>query len=262
MTSPDQSTLRRAIVTPDAAPPTGLSDGHGRPAGRRFSVYRNNVAASLIDALRSGFPAVEKLIGEANFTNVARLYARDNPPDTPLLMHYGASFPTYLDGFGPLSHIGYLADVARLEQALRRAYHAADSTSISASTLHDMSLDSLMNSKVALTPATILLRSDWPVHAIWAYTLDPGNSPKPQATPQNVLITRPEFDPTPAPLPPGGAEFIAALMRGETFGQAHTHAAATTATFDLTRTLSLLLSGGAISEINMKNDHEQTVFKV
>lgn len=262
MTSPDQNALHHAITSPDAPPPRGLSDGRGRPAGRRFSVYRNNVAVSLIDALRAGFPAVAKLIGDRNFTNVARVYAQDNPPESPLLMHYGAGFPAFLEGFEPLLHIGYLADVARLEQALRRAYHAADSFPVSASGLQDTPLDLLMNSSATLAPGTDVHRSAWPVHAIWSYALDPDNSPKPQASPQNVLITRPEFDPVAAPLPPGGADFIAALMRGETFGEAHAHAAATPAQFDLTHTLGMLMTGGAIIEINLKSDHEQTVFTI
>ena len=41
--------------------------------------------------------------------------------------------------------------------------------------------------------ATRLIRSRHPVHAIWAYTME--NGPKPQAGGQNVLISRPEYDP-------------------------------------------------------------------
>lgn len=255
MTAPDQRALRDAIVTPDMPAPPGLSDGHARPAGRRFSVYRNNVTVSLTDALRSGFPAIASLIGDDNFAFMAKAYAKNYPPGSPLLMLYGATFPAFLERSKPLSHIGYLGDVARLEHALRRSYHAADSDAMPVRIMQDIPLNSLMNASVGISAATVLLRSAWPVHSIWAYALDPGN-PKPQAIPQNVLITRPEFDPMVAPLPAGSADFIDALIRGRTLARAHSDAMATTPAFDLAATLSLLLNGGAIIEINMKSDNE------
>ena len=42
-----QSDFTAAILDPDAPVPPGLLDPEGRPAGKRFNVYRNNLAASL-----------------------------------------------------------------------------------------------------------------------------------------------------------------------------------------------------------------------
>jgi len=255
MTAPDQRALRDAIVTPGMPTPPGLSDGHARPAGRRFSVYRNNVTVSLTDALRSGFPATVSLVGDEHFSLLAKAYAIENPPDSPILMQYGATFPAFLERCERLSHIGYLGDVARLEHALRQSYHAADSDAVPVRTMQDIPLNSLMNASVGISAATVLLRSAWPIHAIWAFALEPAN-PKPPAIPQNVLITRPEFDPMVTPLPAGGADFIDALSCGRTLARAHADAISTTPAFDLAATLGLLLNGGAITAINMKNDNE------
>ena len=49
MTVP-QDDFVAALLRPDADVPLGLSDPEGRPAGKRFNVYRNNVAVSLKDA--------------------------------------------------------------------------------------------------------------------------------------------------------------------------------------------------------------------
>ncbi len=180
--SVDQAMFRRAMLAPDQPVPEGLTDGVGRPAGRRFAVYRNNVAVSLTEALETGFPAIRGLIGEENFKKVAGLYLRAHTPASPLMMQYGADFPQFLSDFQPLSHIGYLADVAQLELALRQSYHAADAAPLDAARLDGLPPERLFAARFTLAPALRLIRSPWPLHAIWAYATQPG-APKPHPTP-------------------------------------------------------------------------------
>lgn len=226
--------------------PDGLTDGAGRPAGRRYNVYRNNIAVALSDALAAGFPAVAKLIGPENFSRAAGIYLRAAPPDTPLMMHYGAGFADFLDGIEALRSIGYLGDVARLEYAQRCSYHADDAPDFDVTRLASWDEDSLMASRLSMAPATLVLCSRWPVLSIYRYTLTPG-SPKPEAQPQDVLITRPSFDPALSVLPTGGAAFVDALTKGETFGAALQAAGQD---FDLSATLGLLLQQSAFSDLS------------
>jgi hypothetical protein len=240
-----------ALVNPDLPVPAGLQDGKGRPAGRRFNVYRNNVTVSLMQALEQGFPAVAKLLGPQNFANVARAFVKDNPPQSQLMMHYGEAFPAFLAGLPAVAHLGYLADVARLELAIRRAYHAADSTPLDPATLGALSPDTLAATAFHIAPSVQPLASAWPVHAIWTYTIVPG-SPKPQAAPQDVLVTRPDFDPEPHALATGGAAFVTALMDGKSLSAAHDHALSVNPQFDPTETLGLLIAGGAIAALRLE----------
>ena len=235
-----------ALMDPDRPVPQGLQDGAGRPAGRRFNVYRNNVTASLIAALEQGFPAVSKLLGAQNFTGLARAFVQANPPRSRLMMHYGADFPTFLDATPQLAHLGYLGDVARLELALRRSYHAADSTPLDPAALAAIPPDALATTTLTLAPATEVIPSPWPLHAIWAFTMIPG-SPKPPPQPQDVLITRPDFDPVAHPMPKGGAAFVAALREGATLGAAHEAGMARNDSFDPAPILGLLIAGAAIT---------------
>ena len=68
--------------------------------------------------------------------------------------------------------------------------------------------------------------------------------------PQDVLITRPEFDPVLTPLPDGGAVFIDALISGKSFGTALGLATSKQPNFDLTTTLGALVAGGAMTDIS------------
>lgn len=239
-----QTDFVQSLLDPDAAVPDGLVNPDGAKAAKRFDVYRNNVAHSLTEALETAFPVIVKLVGAANFKVLAGVYLRRHPPLSALMMHYGAEMPDFLAGFEPVKSLLYLADVARLELALRESYHAADATPLNPNELQAMPAERLMASRVTFAPAVRLVRSRWPVHSIWARNMDSG--PKPGTLGENVLITRPEFDPVMTVLPPGGGSFIAGLIKGETFGAALDTATAAAPEFDLSATLGALLAGGAI----------------
>ncbi|MFD1160109.1 HvfC/BufC N-terminal domain-containing protein [Roseovarius aestuarii] len=248
-----QTTFHTALLDPSQAVPGGLSDGLGQPAGSRFSVYRNNVAVSLTEALELSFPAIAKLLGEQNFKGLSGIFLRQHPPETPIMMQYGAAFPDFLAGIEQLSHIGYLPDVARLEQAVRVSYHSADATPIDPEDLQALAPDALASARFDLAPSVRLVRSSWPIHQIWAYNLEDG-APKPTGGAQDVLIHRPEFDPEVIPISPGTADFIAAMMRGEMLADANESAQAAHDTFDLSQALGLLLSAQAITHITTGDD--------
>lgn len=239
-----QTEFRAAILNPDLAVPAGLVDPQGRPAGRRFSVYRNNVTVSLTEALRQAFPVVRALVGDDFFTAMAREHLRAHPPTSPMMMFYGGDMPEFLASFPPVRHLGYLPDVARLELAMRCSYHAADAAPLPPEALQ-IAPDVLMGVTLQFAPAVQLLRSDWPIHSIWMANARQGTPPKATVA-EDVLIVRRDFDPDPMLLPKGAAGFVAALMAGQTFGAAFEVAGS----LDLTATLGILLNGDAIVGIN------------
>ena len=244
----DQTTFRQALLDPDAVRPDGLSDGRGQPAGRRFDVYRNNVAVSLTEALEVGFPVIRKLVGQGNFKLLASAYLRLHPPRSPLMMHFGADMPSFLAEFEPTRQTGYLPDVARLELAIRQSYHAADAEPISPAELEAMSPEALTGASVRLAPSLRLVRSPWPIFSIWRFNVEEGaQSPKMAA--EDVFVSRPDLDPVPRSLPSGGAEFITALLTGATFGDAMDKASEASRDFDLSAVLTLLVEMKTLIEI-------------
>ena len=246
-----QNLFVSALLDASAAIPDGLSDAQSRPAGRRFNVYRNNVVVSLTEALHTAFPATAALLGKANMDGLSGQFLRQNPPSSPLLMFYGDGFPEFLAAIPQLEKMGYLPDLARMELALRHAYHAADASPIDAQTLADLAPEDLMNTRLTLAPAVQVLTSQWPLHDIWCLGNDP-NAPKPRAIAQDILITRPEFDPIASVLPTGGATWIAAIQSGQSIGGAHEQTTTHTPDFDLGATLALLIQGNAITTLTTK----------
>jgi len=235
-----QSAFHTALLAPDAPVPPGLTDPKGRPAGRRFDVYRNNVVVSLSEALAEAFPTVRSLVGEEFFTATAGVFVRAHPPRDPRLATWGAEFPAFLAGFPPAANLLYLPDVARLDQALRESYHAADAAPAPPEALARIT----ENSRLTLAPALRLVASPYPIHAIRAHARGAGPKPKPGA--EAVLITRPEYDPKLTLLEPGAEPFLAALLTGAPFGTA---IEAAPEGFDSTATLTALISGQAITEV-------------
>ena len=241
----DQTQFRAALLDATLPAPADVLDPSGRPAGKRFDVYRNNVVVSLREALATGFPLVRKLIGAQSFERLALVYLRAHPPTSPLMMHYGQSLPAFLAGFQPLAHIGYLPDCARLDLVLRRSYHAADAPPLAPETLQ-VDADACAALQLSLAPATIVLRSEWPIYDIWRFNVEQ-NAPKPRAVAQDLLITRPAFDPKPHLLPQGGATWLDAVADGHSFGAAFDHTIGTHPDFDLVQMLTLALSTGALT---------------
>jgi len=125
----------RALFDPSAAAPIGLRTWNGSDPGVRYDVYRNNVVHSLVAALADTFAVVQELVGTEFFATMARQYCAEQPPQSPVLAHYGDGFADWVAGFEPAASVPYLADMARLERARVRAFHAADMPALQATDL-------------------------------------------------------------------------------------------------------------------------------
>ena len=242
-----QTEFTKALLDPARSLPDGLVDPQGRPAPKRFDVYRNNVVVSLSDALETAFPVIHKLLGDDFFRAMAGVYVRAHPPTSALMMYYGAEMPDFLHSFEPVGHLPYLADVARLELAMREAYHSADSTAIAPEALGALAPEELMQARFTLAPALRIVASDWPIYALWQFNM--ANGPKPQMQAEDVMIVRPAFDPEQILLPKGAAGFIDMLGKGQSLGEAFESTTQTHPDFDLSATLGLLLQTSALTSL-------------
>ncbi|MCF6273031.1 MAG: putative DNA-binding domain-containing protein [Rhodobacteraceae bacterium] len=213
----NQKAFAKALLDADLPTPDGLIDPKGRPAGKRFDVYRNNVVLSLSEALADAYPVVEKLLGEKFFQAMAGVFVRQHPPKTPVISDFAPEFPEFLATFPPVAKLGYLPDVARLERARTRAYHAADAEPIDGSALATLPPESMADAHLHLHPSLQIVSSPYPVLAIWQKNSGAPDIPIPHHG-QNVLVARPETMVEMRSLPAPAADFLRRLMAGTTLG--------------------------------------------
>ena len=76
-----------------------------------------------------------------------------SPPRSPLLMTYGDDFAEFIEAFPPARSVPYLGDIARLEAARTRAYHAADAVSMGVDELAALGSRGWANARVVLHPS-------------------------------------------------------------------------------------------------------------
>ncbi|MFD2143900.1 putative DNA-binding domain-containing protein [Ancylobacter oerskovii] len=155
-----------ALTAPDRRPPPEFA-GH---AERRFAVYRNNVAVALIRALETRFPVLISLVGEEFFRAMAREFMLAHPPTSLLLTSFGDELPDFLASFTPAEDWPYLTDIARIEIARTRAYHAPDLVRLGADAFSALMSQGIEALRVRLHPAVAVIHSPHPVWTILAMT--------------------------------------------------------------------------------------------
>ena len=240
----------QALLDPNKPIPQGIISPDAPNATRRFAVHRNNVVAGLVRAMEARFPAVERIVGEDFFVAMARAFVIERPPRSPLLATYGDEFADFVGAFEPAQELRYLADVARIEAARTRAYHAADATPVGASELAALDADALIALCVDVHPSLEIVRSEHPIVTIWAM-----NSGEQQLAPietwsgEDALIVRPYLDVEVRLLPPGGAAFLRALAEGRSLGEAADVALADDAAFDLNGNLAAVIGWGLVRSV-------------
>jgi hypothetical protein len=241
-----QCTFASAVLDSRAAVPshvTGKSDG--APA-RRFAVYRNNVYASLIEVLAGRFPVVARLVGEDFFRAMARAYVEQEPPRSAVLIRYGSSFPAFVAGFAPAAPVPYLADVASLEWAWHRAYHAEDAEPLPLANLARVA-EHAEDAVLVLHPSLGVVRSLYPIVSIFELnTQDQDVPPTRLEAAEDALVLRPKLEVEVRRLQEGGASLILALKEKKTLGEAAAIAISAASAFALEANLAGLIASGAI----------------
>ncbi len=170
-----------ALQAPSARQPPGLS------------VYRNTIAKGCVDALRSNFPTVERLVGEAWFAACAQVFVAASPPRSPSLLAYGGDFLNFLAEFPPAAELSYLRDVALLDWLWLEAHAAPDAPALKAEDALRLGPEWLNVHPIGLHPAVRFTWRPTPAASIWLANRETANPTAldPDWKGEGLLFTRP-----------------------------------------------------------------------
>ncbi|MDF0773572.1 DNA-binding domain-containing protein, partial [Escherichia coli] len=91
-----QNSLYQALLEPHSPPPVGLTVWNGSDPAVRFAVYRNNIMASLTEALAENCPVLQRQVGDEFFRAMVAEFIRQHPPSSPVLAVYGNALASWI----------------------------------------------------------------------------------------------------------------------------------------------------------------------
>ena len=133
----------------------------------RLGVYRHNVFSNLSNALAALYPVIQRIVGEAFFTEATHHFIAAHPSPSGDLNQYGAAFADFLASYPHASELPYLPDVARLEWRWHLAFHAADAEPLALTVFQTIPQDAWGATKFSLAPSVSMLTSAYPLLQIW-----------------------------------------------------------------------------------------------
>ena len=216
-----QALFGQALVDPARSVPDFVKKTTNNPSIKRFNVYRNNIMVSLTEAIVDTYPVVSQLVGEEFATAMARVYVGDNLPSSPVLLEYGEGYGDFIAGFEPAQGLPFLADIAKLEWAWIRSYHAKDEMPLTIEALGEIAQDELLKTGLVLCQNVQLLQSNYPIASIWAAHQEGKNGEELENIVEQaecVLTNRPLWDVEVRVLEPSIHAFFSSLQSGFPLG--------------------------------------------
>lgn len=182
-----QAQMQSALLL-DRPAPSGLFTPRGET---QFSVYLNAYRARLRGALRDNFETLPQLMGDDAFDELANAYIVATPSKHYSLRWFGHVLPNFMRANPDLSLHPAMADFASLEWAMRHAFDATDSSTLSTDDLTQVAVDAWPELRFGLHPSAQVLALSWSVGPIW-HSLKSGAEevPEPEALAHDVLVWR------------------------------------------------------------------------
>jgi Putative DNA-binding domain len=161
-----QEALLYAIDAPELAGHAGLA-GPAERGVAGLQIYRANADAVAERTLRTSFPTLCALLGDADFKHLAREFRRADPPGRGDLGEWGDGLAAWVRVHPGLAGWPYLGDCAELDW-LRHACERAADPSFDAASLALLEAHAPDRFRLAFAPGTALLESCWPVASLYA----------------------------------------------------------------------------------------------
>lgn len=136
-------------------------------AGLRLHIYRNNYQAGLRGVLESDFEMLGLYLGDTLFEQMVTGYLAAYPSKYKSLRDFGTQLPEFLRTHPPFNEHPQLAELARFERLLLRAFDAADAPRAQVDDLLALAHDQWPELKLRFHPSVQVFSAQWNVVPIW-----------------------------------------------------------------------------------------------
>lgn len=157
-----QQRLQGAILQGGAAPAGLLSEA----SAPQLAVYQHAYRARLSAALRDNYEVLYRALGDADFDALALAYIDAHPSEHASIRWFGARLADFMSTGRADLHPA-LADLARMDWALRAAFDAADAPALGLAVLQDLAPQDWPALRLALHPSVLRLPLAWAVEPGW-----------------------------------------------------------------------------------------------
>jgi len=219
-----QRALQHAIMSGDPAP--GLLHAGADGAPPLLGVYRHAYRARLVAALGDNHSVLRRATGDEAFEALGAAYVQACPSVHPSIRWYGDRLAAFMDTREDLVPHPALADIARMDWALRDAFDAADAPVLAIEDLARFDAEQWAALRFVPHPAVRLVPLQWAIEAAWRalreYDPDSGAEEPTLAEPEPhahlLLVWRRGLETQWRSLPDGEAALLQAALAGEPFG--------------------------------------------
>lgn len=137
----------------------------------QLSIYRNNYFGALSKVLNATYPVCLELIGAEAFGTITTSFIKSTPSTNVSLDLYGKNFPTFLASHPVTNDVEYISDVAKLEQAIHRAFHSENKDDILTLTQLKKMIQYGDCEQISfrLGGSVSIIESQFPIYDIWQY---------------------------------------------------------------------------------------------
>jgi len=167
-----QRRLAGLILAPASVDHEAAADFVRRPPrgtkADRLGAYANGYPARLREALEEAYPALRHLLGADTFGEVTRRYRRVVPAGGWDLAGVGRDLPAFLEDDEAARDLPFAADLAHLEWAVQRAFHAHLSPSLPADAFAALATSPAWErTRLRWQAGVAVVESAWPIRALW-----------------------------------------------------------------------------------------------
>lgn len=202
-----------------------VADTGGLAKAGRAGIYFNAYRIRLLDTLKDSFDKTWSWLGDERFESAALRYIADHPPSRFSLRPFGHAFADWLQAAWPDDP--EVAELARLDWAMRQAFDAADAEPLTARTLAAFTDEDWARVVFRLHPSAQLLHMTRNTMDMW-HAMDRSETPpgiSVLAEPGWLIVWRKGFQPHFRSIDPLERRLLESIRQGLAFSAACEHLA-------------------------------------